>query len=753
MLYGLRLDWNMQMFVFIAIMLACLVKVPLVPFHAWLPLAYYEAPASATALMAGALSKMGAYGILKLALPLAPDVAVAAGPAMAALAVASLLYGAVLALREEDYKKLIAYSSLSHMGYIVLGLFSLREVAIHGALLQMLSHGVAVAGLFALLGMLEQRLGPAYRHATALSTAAPRFAIWLMLFVLTTVALPLTSGFTAEFLILFGAFAQGLAAWQAHAGSLLLIVALLAMTGMVLGATYMLRFARAILFGADTGAHRIADLRPAEAAWLSSAPAGDPRHRRRARGRHEQGAIRRRAARAAAHAGGARAARCARGGKRREHAWQVTSPTVSFPTICCSRLLLVLMLLETIGARERIASPLLRLALLGGCAVLWQQFATGYAAEPLPGEVRIDRFAVLAKLVILACGLLWSLVFPRGTYKSAFLAGSSLLGALVIMDSAGFILLFMGIEMLSLPAFALIVHGAGRGAAAEGAFKYLLLSAVASASMLFGIALGYGATGSLAIAPFADAVHAGAPPAVAAGLLVASGLFLKAAVFPFHGWAPDAYSGARLQVTGLLASVVKGAVILALVRIFGTVGLNAETTAVIVVLAMLSIFYGNFAAITAAQLQAAHRLLVDRPRRIHGVRARRYDRRPRQRPPLVRRDLRLDGDRRLRRVRRAVPGRGRRRAGARRRLSRASGDRPRVRARDALARGHPAAARLLREAVRVHVRRGVGLSGRRRRGVHRQLHRRNLLPCAVLPPLRGRRADRAGRLSPLRGEP
>jgi len=267
-LYGLRLDWNMQLFVFIAIMLACLVKVPLVPFHAWLPLAYDEAPAPATALMAGALSKMGAYGILKLALPLAPDVAVAAGPALAALAVASLLYGAVLALRQEDYKKLVAYSSLSHMGYIVLGLFTLREVAIHGALLQMLSHGVAVAGLFALLGLLEQRLGPAYRQATALSTAAPRFAICLMLFVLTTVALPLTSGFTAEFLILFGAFAQGLAAWQAQAGSLLLIIALLAMTGMVLGATYMLRFARAILFGSDAGGRRLADLRPAEAAWL-----------------------------------------------------------------------------------------------------------------------------------------------------------------------------------------------------------------------------------------------------------------------------------------------------------------------------------------------------------------------------------------------------------------------------------------------------------------------------------------------------
>ena len=256
---------------------------------------------------------------------------------MAVLAVTSLLYGAVLALREEDYKKLIAYSSLSHMGYVVLGLFSLREIAIHGALLQMLSHGVAVAGLFALLGTLEQRLGPSYRHATALSTAAPRFAVWLMLFVLTTVALPLTSGFTAEFLILFGAFSQGLAAWQAHAGTLLLIVALLAVTGMVLGATYMLRFARAILFGTD--ARRASHRRPAAGrnGVASPAPAGDPRHRRRARDRHEQGAIRRRAARAAAHAGGACTARCARGGKHREHAWQVTSHTVCFPTICCSR--------------------------------------------------------------------------------------------------------------------------------------------------------------------------------------------------------------------------------------------------------------------------------------------------------------------------------------------------------------------------------------------------------------------------------
>src|SRR5688572_32782289 len=100
------------------------------------------------------------------------------------------------------------------MGYIVLGLFSLREIAIHGAMLQMLSHGLAVTGLFLLLGMLEQRCGPAYRQAAALSATAPRLAVMFMLFVLTSVALPLTSGFAAEFMILLGAFTQGLAAWR-----------------------------------------------------------------------------------------------------------------------------------------------------------------------------------------------------------------------------------------------------------------------------------------------------------------------------------------------------------------------------------------------------------------------------------------------------------------------------------------------------------------------------------------------------------
>ena len=264
-LYHLQLSHGVQLFVFLSVLLACAIKCPLFPFHSWLPLAYGEAPASGTALMAGALSKMGAFGLLKLAIPLAPAVSAVAAPYVILLAVISILYGAVLALRQQDFKKLIAYSSLSHMGYIVLGVFSFQHASVHGALFQMLSHGAAVVGLFLVLSLLEQRLGASYKELTALSTLAPRLAVTLMLFILTSVALPLTSGFTSEFLILFGGFQQGFAAWQAGLSPLTLVAVLLACSGMVLGAGYMLRFARTILYGKAAEEARLEDLNPREA--------------------------------------------------------------------------------------------------------------------------------------------------------------------------------------------------------------------------------------------------------------------------------------------------------------------------------------------------------------------------------------------------------------------------------------------------------------------------------------------------------
>lgn len=268
LLQSLPLGQGTEAFVFFAIVLACAVKSPLFPFHAWLPLAYGQSSAAGTALMAGVLSKMGAYGLLRLAIPLCPTVAQQIAPVLVGLAVVSIVYGAVLALRQDQLRTLVAYASLSHMGYIVLGLFSFQTTAAHGALFQILSHGLSVAGLFLLIGLLEQRRGADTDRLDALSLRAPRLAVLMMLFILASLALPLTSGFTAEFLVLLGAVTQGLAVWRAEGGPWLLVLALVASSGVVLGATYMLRMARSLLFGRPTDTVPLPDLRRREALAL-----------------------------------------------------------------------------------------------------------------------------------------------------------------------------------------------------------------------------------------------------------------------------------------------------------------------------------------------------------------------------------------------------------------------------------------------------------------------------------------------------
>jgi NADH-quinone oxidoreductase subunit N len=260
--------------------------------------------------------------------------------------------------------------------------------------------------------------------------------------------------------------------------------------------------------------------------------------------------------------------------------------------------MVLIMVLEMFRVDHRWARVAFVAAMLAGLAVAAQQFATGYRSEVIPGEIVVDRLAIAGKLVILTCGLALALGFPaRESCKFWLLVASMSLGALLILDSAGFVLLFLGIEMLSLPAFALIVHGQGQTAAGEGAFKYLVLSSVASALVLFGISLAYGSTGTLAIAAWTQMLGQGGAQAKAACLLVLCGLFLKAAVFPFHAWAPDAYASARIPVTALLASLVKAAVILALVRIASTIPLDATTSALVGVLAIVSIGFGNLAAL------------------------------------------------------------------------------------------------------------------------------------------------------------
>jgi NADH-quinone oxidoreductase subunit M len=234
----IALSKTQQHWLFAAFAAAFCVKVPLVPFHTWLPDAHVEAPTGGSVILAGITLKMGTYGLLRFCLPLFPEATVWAMPLLIGLAVAGILYGALLAWAQNDLKKIIAYSSVSHLGYVVLGIFALQSTAATGGVLQMVNHGLSTGALFLLIGMIYER---AHTRGIAdfggLARTMPRFAFCLVFATLSSIGLPGLNGFVGEFAILMGSFRDHPAA------------ASLAAVGVLLGAIYMLGLVKALLFG------------------------------------------------------------------------------------------------------------------------------------------------------------------------------------------------------------------------------------------------------------------------------------------------------------------------------------------------------------------------------------------------------------------------------------------------------------------------------------------------------------------------
>ena len=274
-LYRHRLPVHVQGWLLAAFALSFAIKVPIVPLHTWLPDAHVEAPTAGSVILAGVLLKMGTYGFIKLGFPLFPQAASAAVNWVMLAAVVSIVYGACLALVQTDIKKIIAYSSISHLGYVMLGLASLDLIGIQGAIIQMVSHGLTAAGLFLMVGMIYERCHTRELAAYGgLAKVLPVYSVFFMILTLAAIGLPTTSGFTGEFLVLLGAFNSS---WPLHlAGdSVPLVLTVVAVTGVVLGAMYMLWFAQRFLYGAHQGAAR-ADHRSQRA---RARDPGDARHR------------------------------------------------------------------------------------------------------------------------------------------------------------------------------------------------------------------------------------------------------------------------------------------------------------------------------------------------------------------------------------------------------------------------------------------------------------------------------------------
>jgi len=232
------LSLRQQGWLFAAFGLAFAIKVPVWPLHTWLPDAHVEAPTAGSVILAGVLLKLGTYGFLRFAIPIFPDAAVRFQPVLITLAVIGILYGALVSMAQEDIKKLVAYSSVSHLGYVMLGLFCFNMEAFSGALYQMLNHGLSTGALFLLVGIIYER-----RHTRMIAAyggiagCVPLYAAAFLLVVLSSIGLPGLNGFVGEFLILAGAFGAQRTA------------AILSCLGVVLGAAYMLWLTQRFLFG------------------------------------------------------------------------------------------------------------------------------------------------------------------------------------------------------------------------------------------------------------------------------------------------------------------------------------------------------------------------------------------------------------------------------------------------------------------------------------------------------------------------
>src|SRR5689334_1368215 len=238
---ALVLSPTTEILLFLAFFVAFAIKVPLFPLHTWLPDAHVEAPTAGSVILAGVLLKMGTYGMMRFCLPLFPYASHKAAPEIAVLAIIGIIYGALVALVQPNLKKLVAYSSVSHLGFVVLGIFAFRQISMQGAVYQMLAHGISTGALFLLVGMLYDR-----RHTFeisefgGLSTPMPKLAAFFLFVALSSLGLPMLNGFVGEFLILLGTYQRhwGWAAWAA--------------LGVILSACYLLWSYQRVFFGEIT---------------------------------------------------------------------------------------------------------------------------------------------------------------------------------------------------------------------------------------------------------------------------------------------------------------------------------------------------------------------------------------------------------------------------------------------------------------------------------------------------------------------
>jgi NADH-quinone oxidoreductase subunit M len=239
-----------QLVIFVALFAGFAIKVPLFPLHTWLPLAHVQAPTAGSVILAGILLKIGVYGFLRFSIPMLPDATVYAVPYLLWLSVAGIIYGALVALAQADIKRLIAYSSVSHLGICMLGLFALTPQGVQGSVLQMVNHGISTGALFALVGMVYERYHTRQiADLGGLALRTPWIGFFMVFFTFSSIGVPGLNGFPGEFLVLLGMFQRAFAQAPLAMKAQWMIISVLSVSSVVLGGWYMLFLVKRVFFG------------------------------------------------------------------------------------------------------------------------------------------------------------------------------------------------------------------------------------------------------------------------------------------------------------------------------------------------------------------------------------------------------------------------------------------------------------------------------------------------------------------------
>ncbi len=577
---------------FIAFFVAFAIKVPMFPVHTWLPDAHTEAPTAGSVLLAGVLLKMGVYGMIRFCIGFFPEVAVEAMVPVLILSAIAVIYGAAMSLVQPDMKRLVAYSSVSHMGFVTAGLFVFNQQGVEGSVLQMISHGILTGALFVMVGFFYDRTHTRMiSDYGGLAKPMPVAAAFFSLFVMGSLGLPGLSGFVGEFLVLVGVFQYAK------------VFAALISVGIVLSAAYLLwMYQRTMFQGPNEKWASLRDLSVREIVTLVPLVAYDSLDR------PVPGDLLEPAARSRARAA------LARGGLQVSTSDLMTVlPELVLAVAACLVLLVeAFMLPQRPAGSERLersgrtpSAAIAFLALVGSAvASFW---VLGGDQLAFHGTLASDEWAVFFD-VLFAVGaavvVLMSPAYLRAHGRDLGEYYALMLFAVVGMDlmasARDFLVFYVSLELMAISSYLLAAFLRHRVRSNESALKYFLTGSFASAVILYGISLVYGLVGSTSYAEVGAATatpggQIGSTGLVMAAFLVAAGLAFKVSAAPFHMWTPDVYEGAPTPVTAFFSvgpKVAGFSVLLAVFPLaFGEV--DYEWGLLFTVLAILTMLTGN----------------------------------------------------------------------------------------------------------------------------------------------------------------